>query len=93
MASIDTTIIEVGINVLTIDYDTETDKETMELDINDATMDENESTDDNESQEIVYGYNEKTDHWHCTQCGISMGPNNPRQLCRKYYCPMQTIYS
>ena len=34
----------------------------------------------------VYGYNRDTDSWHCIQCGIDMGQENPRQLCRKYYC-------
>ena len=34
----------------------------------------------------VYGYNRKTDSWHCIQCGIDMGQEHPRQLCRKYYC-------
>ncbi len=34
----------------------------------------------------IYGYNSKTNEWHCMQCGISMGKHNPRQLCRKYYC-------
>ena len=34
----------------------------------------------------VYGYNNKTDEWHCLECGISMGKNNPRQLCGKYFC-------
>jgi len=34
----------------------------------------------------IYGYNMKTNEWHCMQCGISMGKHNPRQLCRKYYC-------
>jgi len=33
----------------------------------------------------VYGYNEKTDNWHCLDCGENMG-NNPRQLCGKSYC-------
>ena len=37
-------------------------------------------------EEIVYGYNSKTDSWHCTLCGIDMGKKNPRQLCRKTYC-------
>lgn len=36
--------------------------------------------------EKVYGYNKKTDSWHCTLCGIDMGKNNPRQLCRKSFC-------
>jgi hypothetical protein len=36
--------------------------------------------------EKVYGYNFKTDSWHCLQCGLDMGPNNPRQLCGKSYC-------
>ena len=39
-----------------------------------------------DSEEIVYGYNSKTDSWHCTLCGIDMGKNNPRQYCRKTYC-------
>ena len=34
----------------------------------------------------VYGYNSKTGEWHCLLCGVSMGINNPRQLCRKTYC-------
>ena len=34
----------------------------------------------------VYGHNSKTDEWHCTQCGVSMGKDNPRQLCGKYFC-------
>ena len=36
---------------------------------------------------VVYGYNMETDEWHCTHCGVSMGRNNPRQLCCKSYCP------
>ena len=34
----------------------------------------------------IYGYNINTEEWHCVQCGISMGPHNPRQLCGKYKC-------
>ena len=34
----------------------------------------------------IYGLNEKTGSWHCLQCGDDMGPQNPRQLCGKYYC-------
>lgn len=34
----------------------------------------------------VFGYNPETEEWHCILCGISMGCNNPRQLCKKYYC-------
>jgi len=34
----------------------------------------------------IYGYNHLTNEWHCIECGISMGENNPRQLCGKYYC-------
>ncbi len=34
----------------------------------------------------VYGLNFKTLEWHCLECGISMGVNNPRQLCGKYMC-------
>jgi nitrate reductase cytochrome c-type subunit len=36
--------------------------------------------------EKVYGYNEKTNSWHCLTCGDDMGPQNPRQLCGKWYC-------
>lgn len=35
----------------------------------------------------VFGYNSETGSWHCTSCGEDMGEHNPRQLCRKYYCP------
>ena len=34
----------------------------------------------------IYGYNGKTDSWHCLMCGIDMGTNNPRQLCGKIFC-------
>lgn len=44
------------------------------------------SNNSDNSEIIVYGYNPKTDSWHCTLCGIDMGKNNPRQLCRKTYC-------
>lgn len=37
------------------------------------------------------GYSKKTKSWHCLSCGINMGPNNPRQLCYKYYCPNEII--
>lgn len=33
--------------------------------------------------------------WHCIICGESLGPHNPRQYCRKSYCPMddgETFY-
>ena len=33
-----------------------------------------------------YPYNEKTEEWHCLRCNISLGKENPRQLCCKYYC-------
>ncbi len=39
-------------------------------------------------KEKVYGYNPRTDEWHCLICGESMGSNNPRQLCRKTWCPL-----
>jgi len=35
---------------------------------------------------LIKGYNIDTDEWHCLSCGISMGQNNPRQLCKKSYC-------
>lgn len=34
----------------------------------------------------ITGYNPKTDSWHCLQCGVDMGPQNPRQLCGKWRC-------
>ena len=40
----------------------------------------------NNNNIIIYGYNSITDNWHCIECGENMGPNNPRQLCRKTYC-------
>ena len=39
-----------------------------------------------EKPKKVYGYNTVTGSWHCLQCGIDMGKNNPRQLCGKTYC-------
>lgn len=39
------------------------------------------------TQQIIQGYNSETNEWHCLICGISMGPNNPRQLCGKTWCP------
>ena len=44
------------------------------------------SNNSDNSENIVYGYNPKTDSWHCTLCGIDMDKNNPRKLCRKTYC-------
>jgi hypothetical protein len=37
-------------------------------------------------QKKIYGFNKNTEEWHCLECGISMGINNPRQLCQKTYC-------
>jgi hypothetical protein len=37
-------------------------------------------------QKKIYGFNKNTEEWHCLECGISMGSNNPRQFCRKTYC-------
>ena len=28
----------------------------------------------------------KEDSWYCIECGVDMGPNNPRQFCGKYMC-------
>jgi len=39
------------------------------------------------SNPIIRGYNPETNDNHCLVCGISMGPNNPRQLCGKTWCP------
>ena len=38
------------------------------------------------SEPIVYGFNDKTNSWHCLECGADMGPSNPRQLCGKTRC-------
>jgi hypothetical protein len=40
----------------------------------------------NNLEKIVYGFNSKTNSWHCTMCGLDMGENNPRQLCGKTLC-------
>jgi len=40
----------------------------------------------NSKEKKVYGYNKETQSWHCIECGIDMGPNNPRQLCDKTHC-------
>jgi len=37
---------------------------------------------------FVVGYNDATGSWHCIVCGENMGPDNPRQLCGKSYCPL-----
>jgi len=34
---------------------------------------------------IIKGYNPKTNHYHCCECGIDMG-NYPGQLCRYDRC-------
>jgi len=34
---------------------------------------------------IIKGYNSKTGHNHCLECGVDMGFSNG-QLCRKSYC-------
>ena len=28
----------------------------------------------------------ETFSWNCLECGVDMGIDNPRQLCRKSYC-------
>lgn len=38
------------------------------------------------TRKIIYGYNPETGSWHCIECGVDMGPDNPRQYCRKSYC-------
>ena len=38
------------------------------------------------NKDKIYGYNPETNEWHCTTCGVSMGENNPRQLCGKWIC-------
>jgi len=34
----------------------------------------------------IYGYDFLEGTWHCCECGIDMGKNNPRQYCGKYEC-------
>jgi len=41
---------------------------------------------DSNNDKKIYGYNPKTESWHCVLCGSDMGINNPRQLCGKSYC-------
>jgi hypothetical protein len=36
-------------------------------------------------KKIIKGYNQKTNHFHCLECGIDMG-NYQGQLCRKSFC-------
>jgi len=38
---------------------------------------------------LVKGYNHRTREWHCLVCGENMGLENSRQLCRKWYCPLE----
>ena len=40
----------------------------------------------NDNKKKIFGYNPETDSWHCLECGIDMGINNPRQLCGKIRC-------
>jgi hypothetical protein len=46
----------------------------------------NEDVNKKEEDKKVYGYNKDTEEWHCIECGVSMGKNNPRQLCGKMMC-------
>lgn len=41
-------------------------------------------------EELVKGYNPKTDNTHCLECGIDMGYSN-RQLCGKSRCVNNTF--
>ena len=43
------------------------------------------------SGHIATGYNNKTNSWHCTRCGVDMGINNPRQLCKKWFCEKKSF--
>jgi hypothetical protein len=36
-------------------------------------------------KEVIKGYNPKTGHTHCLECGADMGLSNG-QLCRKSFC-------
>ena len=41
----------------------------------------------------ICGYNKLSNSWHCMICGVDMGKHNPRQYCRKTYCPEQDYES
>ena len=75
------TVIDTRMEILTIDQV----EEEIYIKNEDSDIETDEEM-DKDVPEKVYGYNEKTDEWHCGQCGISMGRNNPRQLCAKWYC-------
>lgn len=60
---------------------------TVKIDSNQSNINSGlHQTDSDNPDNTVYGYNVLTESWHCTLCGIDMGPYNPRQLCGKYYC-------
>jgi len=40
----------------------------------------------------IYGYDELENTWRCCECGVDMGPFNPRQLCGKYQCDSNFRY-
>jgi hypothetical protein len=47
-------------------------------------------------QKLITDYfNKKVENdeiiWRCLICGVDMGSMNPRQFCRKTYCPNQFI--
>ena len=59
------------------------------IDIYDFDLSNNlndETNYNNKNENKIYGYNSKTDSFHCLNCGIDMGSHNPRQLCGKYKC-------
>jgi len=58
--------------------------DTNKLDTN--KLDINKSIKLSDTEEKIYGYNFKTDSWHCMICSIDMGNSNPRQLCGKTFC-------
>ncbi len=52
-----------------------------------------DNVDNNNNFNIITGYSQEnsyntynSDSNHCLECGIDMGPSNPRQLCGKWRC-------
>lgn len=61
------------------------DNNLCEMNCLNKTYEKNETNKKNKKEKI-YGFNPETESWHCLQCGVDMGIQNPRQLCGKYFC-------
>ena len=58
--------------------------EENEDDDEDDNEDDNNDEYDNDADDA--DAENEYDSWHCTQCGVDMGKQNPRQLCGKTFC-------